>query len=160
MAKNKVVLFFGCGAILLALIIVLSAVFLPRLAAKREMKALLEKAISDAPIHVTYTDPRYENEGLLAGEGRETQLDGELLVGVRASLSLLCEDFSFARSSRKSVSGLDKRLWVKTAEGENVQLYFTETSFYYVEGERTYYFTPDDATSYAALLAALDAALQ
>ena len=57
------------------------------------------------------------------------------------------------------MSGLDKRLLAKTAQGETVQIYFTDTNFYFIEGELTYYFTPKDTHAYAELLAMLQGAL-
>ncbi len=160
MQKKSKVTLIGCMIVTVTLILVLCAVFLPRLAAKNDMKGLLAAALSHDASHVTYTDPNYENEGLLVGDGREVQLTGEVLAAVREALADLSKSFSFEKSKKVLMSGLDRRLWIKTAQGENVQIYFTDTEFYFIEGEITYYFTPKNTEAYAALLATMQAAFQ
>ena len=160
MQKKSKVTLIGCAIIAVTLILILCAVFLPRLSAKRDMKALLAATLSPDSSHMTYTDPNYENEGFLAGEGREAQLTGETLAAVHEALAVLSEDFSFEKREKELMSGLDRRLWVKTAQGENVQIYFTDTVFYFIDGEITYYFTPKSTENYVALLDAMQGALQ
>ena len=148
----------GTGAILLAVLTVLGVIFLPRLAAKSDMKELLLLAAAPEAQYVRLVDPAFKHEGILAGEGRELELTGELLDSTRAALSALAEDFSYKGKGSALAGAFGLHLLIKTAEGEILKLYLNETDFYAELKGGICLFTPDDTQSYAALYSTLQAA--
>ena len=148
----------GTGAIMLAVLTVLGVIFLPRLAAKSDMREILALAAAPDTQYVRLVDPNFKHEGILAGEGREAALTGEVLESVRAALSALAEDFSYKEKGSALAGAFGLHLLIKTAEGEILKLYLNETDFYAELKGRVYLFTPDDAQSYAALYTTLQAA--
>ena len=158
MTKVKRNILLCAGVSLLLLAGILCGILLPRAAAKKEMRALLQAAAAQEVQYLVLTDPHYDSGEFLAGKGKEVTLEGELLSGVRAQLLQLCTDLKY-KGSDKVLSGLDLRLFAKSADGSVVQLYFQTDRFYYISKDTTYYFAAD-AESYAALLATLAAALQ
>ena len=84
----------GFAILLLTVSIVLGAIFLPRMAARSDMKELLEIVAAPDAQYVMLIDPTYVHPGLLAGQGREVRLEGELLEQTREALSALSKGFS------------------------------------------------------------------
>ena len=159
MKKRKTTL-VGIALVALAVLIILASVFLPRLGAKRDMKERLEAAASPTVQYVAVLDPHHQNQGLLAGNGKEVLLQGEALQNVQRLLLQLSAQMRFSKTTKEMAAGIDLRITVKGADGSTTLLYFEKDRFYFIEGERVHYFTPKDTQAYEALLQALYAALQ
>ena len=158
MVKGKLHIIVGVGLILLAVLIVLGVIFLPRMAAKSDMRELLEKAAVRSE-YVMVVDPTFVHEGIMAGEGREARLEGEALAAVQGALAVLAEDFSYEKKEGTFSGGLGMHLLVKGTEGEILQIYFTKEHFYATLKGARYYFTADDAEAYKTLYENLLSAL-
>ncbi len=148
----------GIAIVLLAVLIVLGVIFLPRLAAKSDMRELLSLAAASDAQYVMLIDPAYKHEGILAGEGREVALSGEILEQTQEALLALAEDFFYEKKEVAGVGAFGLHLLVKTAEGEIVKIYFAEELFYAELKGSAYYFTADDTQAYSVLYNALLAA--
>ena len=160
--KGKKVYFIGFGIILLAVLLVLGVIFLPRLAASSDMREMLEcSACADAQ-YVMLVDPSFEHAGVLAGEGREVRLEGAELEFVRTALSSIAEDFSYLKKEGEFSGAMGMYLLTKDAEGQAHQIFFAKEHFYATLKGARYYFAADDATAYQAfydtLVAMLDEA--
>ena len=149
----------GFAILLLTALIVLGFVFLPRLAAKSDMRELLVLAAAPDAQYVMLIDPTYVHPGLLAGQGREVRLEGELLEQTRAALSRLSEDFSYKAKEDALSRAFGMHLLIKTAEGEILKVYFSESDFYAVLKGNAYHFSADNAQDYAAIYAMMNNAL-
>lgn len=148
----------GTGMILLSVLIVLGVIFLPRMAAKSDVKDLLEMAAApDAP-YMVLVDPAYEHEGILAGEGREVRLDGALAESTRTALGAIAEGFSYEKKGSAFAGAVQPHLLVKTAEGTIVRIYLAPNEFWTELKGSAYYFTADDVQAYASFYNALMAA--
>lgn len=158
--KGKLHIIVGVGLILLAVLIVLAVIFLPRMAAKSDMRKLLEKTAAPNAAYVMVVDPTFVHEGIMAGEGREARLEGETLSFVRNTLLTLAEDFSYEKKEGAFSGGLGLHLLVKDAEGEILQIYFAQEHFYATLKGARYYFTADDEGAYKALYESLQSALE
>ena len=145
----------GISLILVAVLIILGCVLVPRAQAKAKLREALDAFANEGALYVLYTDPHYKNEGLIAPDGRDLLLEGELLAAVREALAALGEDARYTGSKHDAIVGTDKRLLVKGAAGESVQLFFTAEQLYLTVEEQTYFFAADTA----ALLALLDGAI-
>ena len=148
----------GVGAIALAVLTVLGVIFLPRLVAKSNMKEILLLAADPESQYVRLSAPTFKHEGLLAGEGRDLVLTGELLDSTRAALSSLAKDFSYKGKDNALAGVFGLHLLVKTAKGDILKLYLNEADFYAELNGVMYFFTPGDAQGYAVLYRALQAA--
>ena len=145
----------GFAILLLTVSIVLGAIFLPRMAARSDMKELLEIVAAPDAQYVMLIDPTYVHPGLLAGQGREVRLEGELLEQTREALSALSKGFSYEDKEDALSRAFGMHLLVKTAEGEILKIYFGESDFYAVLKGSAYHFSAKDAQGYAALYAML-----
>ena len=139
----------GFCIILIAVLIVLSVIFLPRMAAKSDMKELLELAAAPGAQYVMLIDPSYQHPGILTGQGREIALTGDTLSQVQSALAALAKDFSCGKKEPAGTGAFGMHLLVKTAEGEIVKIYFAKDAFYAELKGNAYYFTVDDAQHYA-----------
>ncbi len=140
----------GFGIILLAVLLVLGVIFFPRMAAKSDMKELLELAAAPNAQYVMLIDPSYQHPGILTGQGREIALDGTMLAQAQNALNTLAGDFSYGKKEAAGAGAFGLHLLVKTAEGEIVKIYFAEEIFYAELKGSTYYFKPGNAQNYAA----------
>ena len=150
----------GIGMILLAVLIILGSIFLPRLAAKSDMKEILVKVAASDARYVMLIDPAYRHEGILAGEGREVALTGDTLAQVREGLNALSADFSVDSKQSEESGAFGLHLLVKTATEEIVKIYFTENTFYAILKGNAYHFRADDEEAYSAFYNMLLAAFQ
>ena len=157
--KKSGVTLIGVGLILVAVLIILACVLIPRIQARARLDEALAAFMEEDAAYVLYTDPHYKNEGLLAPDGRDLVLGGELLFEVRSKMSALGADCKYHSTEKDAIVGTDKRLMVKRASGESVQLFFAADCFYLTVGGKTFVFTPADPDAQAALLQLLDAAI-
>ena len=149
----------GIAILLLAVAFVLGIVFIPRLAARSDMKELVLQAAATDAQYVILVDPTYKHPGILAGEGREIALEGETLAQTRQALVTLANDFAYEKKESAASGAFGMHLLVKTADGAIVKISFAEETFYTELKGSTYYFTAKDAQHYKALYNALLAAL-
>lgn len=152
-------IFVGIAVVVLAVLIVLGVVFLPRLSATSDMEELLLSAAAEDAQYVMLVDPTFVHEGILAGEGREVRLTGEDLAQVRRVLSALASDISYESKESAEGSAFCLHLLVKSADGEIVKVYFTENGLYAVLKGSTYRFSVGDVQAYAEFYNALQAML-
>ncbi len=150
----------GIAILLLAVLIVLSVIFLPRLAAKSDMKERLELAAAPNAQYVMLIDPAYVHPGILAGQGREVALAGEVLEQVQKALGAFAKDFSYEKKDVAGAGAFGMHLLVKTAEGEIAKIYFAEKMFYAELKGSTYYFAAKDTQGYTAFYNTLLAVFQ
>ncbi len=144
----------GVAILLLAILTVLGVVFLPRLAAKSDMRDILERAAAPDAQYVMLIDPTFKHEGFMAGEGREMALTGTLLENTRESLAAIAEELSFEKKEGAISGALGLQLLVKTAEGEILKIYLGEATFYAELKGAAYHFSADGyALLYQMLLA-------
>ena len=157
--RGKRVYFVGAGIVLLAVLLVLGVIFIPRLMAKSDMETLLQKAAAADVQYVMLVDPTFKHAGALAGEGREVKLEGECLQDVRKALQDLADGFSYEDKEGELSGALGLHLLVRTAEGEVVKIFFAKDRFYTTLKGARYYFSADDAQAYASFYETLEAAL-
>ena len=148
----------GIAILVLAVLIVLGVILLPRMAAKSDMKELLALASSPDAQYVMLVDPAYVHPGILAGQGRDIRLEGELLEQTRSALSSIADDFSYAKKESVGSGAFATHLVVRGAQGEIVKIYLAENEFYAELKGSVYYFSPKDMQAYTALCDALLAA--
>ena len=152
-------IFVGIAIVVLAVLIVLGVVFLPRLAAKSDMAELLEGVAASDTQYVMLVDPTFKYEGILAGEGREVRLEGEALLMVREKLTAFSRTFSYRGKESAEGAAFCLHLLAKTADGEILKIYFAESDLYAVLKGSVYRFTVNDVQAYTAFYNALIAAL-
>ena len=160
MQKQKTAVIAGCIILAAAILAVAFAAVAPRISAKREMKRQFAAAACDTAQYIAFVDPLYADPKAPFGGGRTVALQGEDLAAVREALSALSARFSYRKSKREESSALDRHLLVLTADGEYVQIFFNDESFYYLKEGRIYLFKPKDAAAFAALLALLNGVIQ
>ena len=149
----------GIAIVLLAVALVLGIIFIPRAAAKSDMKALLLHAAAADAQYVMLVDPAYKHPGILAGEGREIALAGDILTSTQDALTALADGFSYEKKMDASSGAFGMYLLVKTADGEIVKINLAKDAFYAELKGSVYYFTAKDTQAYTALYNALLAAL-
>lgn len=136
-----------CGAVLLAAVLLVAALFLyPRVRAGREFRALRER-LSEAAVSVLLTDPMTGHEALLEGDD------------AAPFLSLLRSSAEAAKYHRKTDSdggNWDPRAAVTLPDGSRVLLYLTEDGeLYFSRGITQFRFSLPDRALWDALCAAL-----
>ena len=159
MTRSRRSLILCCSLAALLIGGILCGILLPRIAAREDMEKMLFAVAGEDVQYLVLTDPHYNNDELFANNGKEITLSGERLQTVRTQLLQLAETLKYKGSDRKSLTGLDLRLFAKCADGSVVQLYFQGERFYYISEDVTYYFAAD-ADLYAAFLATLKGAMQ
>ena len=159
--EKRTVIWVGIVILLLAVMLILLSIFLPRARYKSRVTECLELMLSPDPTYVTLTDPLFDTGDLLGRNGKEVQLQGEQMQAVLSSLGTLRDaGFHYQGQEQKLTGAWDLRLLVRTASGESVQLRFEADRFYYTEGDVAYFFTPKDAAAYRAFYERLIAILQ
>lgn len=160
MQKSYKTTVIGLSLILLAVLLILCCVFIPRIQAKAKLREVLA-AFSDAEAqYVLYTDPHYQNEGLLTQNGREVRLEGESLQAVLGLLERVGADCRYEGKQKNALVGADDRLLVKAAAGDSTQLFLTDECLYFTKGETTYYFEARDGKLWQELQTALSATVE
>ena len=149
----------GIAIVLAAFALVLGVIFIPRMAAKSDMKALLLRASEADAQYVMLVDPTYKHPGILAGEGREVALTGELLERTQETLAAMANNFTYEKKESASSGAFGTYLLVKTVEGKIVKINLAEGAFYAELKGSAYYFTAKDEQLYQNLYNALLAAL-
>ena len=148
----------GIAIVLAALALVLGVIFLPRLAARSDMKKLLLRAATADVQYVMLVDPTYKHPGILAGEGREIALSGDLLTRTQSVLTDIAEGFSYEKKDSVAAGAFGMYLLVKTADGEIAKINLAEDAFYAELKGNAYYFTAKDEQLYKDLYTAVVAA--
>ena len=148
--SNRTVTVVGIGIVVMALAIVLSSLFAPRMAAKgalREARELLSE--TEQFTYVTVFNPVDHSSPLLP-------TDKEVLLSEAAEIEALRESLlRYAEGARclgvkEAIDGnWDIRVRFVTEEG-HLDLYLHADYFYLSEGVRRYVFEPTDAAGYAA----------
>ena len=156
-SRRNIILCSGVAMLLIAGI--LCGIFLPRAAAKKEMRIALERAAAGNVQYLVLTDPHYKSDELFANKGKEITLSGEVLQAAREQLLQLSSSLKYKGSDKESITGLDLQLFARCADGSYVQIYFQSERFYIISEDTTYYFAAQ-TDHYAALLATLQGALQ
>ncbi|MBQ8358081.1 MAG: hypothetical protein IJX39_09800 [Clostridia bacterium] len=160
MKKNWKIYVIGSSLIALALIIVLLAVFLPKIVHRSEMKDLFESILAPDPAFVTVGDPLYNTGDALGNRGKEVILEGETRTEVLDLIAALSEGgYRIAAEEKKTSGAWDLSLRVRSATGETLYLYFTESTFYYMNDTLAVHFEPKDAALYATLYEKMNAIL-
>ena len=140
----------GVGIILIALAVVLSAVFAPRRAAVkafRNYRAVLAEAETFS--YLSVYDPLDHSEPLLPTE-KEVRLTGmHEISAVRDRLLVLTDGARLDGVSEALSGNWDVRVRF-AAEHETLDIYLGEEQFYFSENGRQYVFRPADAAAYAA----------
>ena len=151
----------GVAIILLAAVIILLSVFVPRLQQKKQMKELLRAATSPDIAVMALNDPLFDHGDLLGNKGKEVELTGEARGQMQAALGALLDAGFRAKGAEKSPFGTsDLSLYVRGASGDTVRLYFTAEEFYYQQGSAIARFAPKDAEAYGELYTLLQALIQ
>ena len=148
----------GVAILLLAVLIVLGVAFLPRMAAKSDMKELLVLAAAPDTQYVVLVDPAYVHPGILAGQGRDLRLEGALLEQTRSALLSISDGFSYVQKESIGSGSFAPYLLVRGAQDEITRIYLTENEFYAELKGSIYYFSPKDMQAYTALYNELMAA--
>ena len=160
MKKHKATL-IGVGMILLALIIVLSAVLIPRIVQKNKMKEHLAKMMAEDVQIMIVEDPLFMKWDLLGNNGTEVVLEGEQFLDIRAKLQAMIDGgYRVDYDEKRDTGAWDMNLRVRTATGESLRLWIDEATFYMMEDTFALGFCPKDEAAYAALREAMIAVLQ
>lgn len=158
--KRQWYIWVGIAILLVAVLIVLGVIFLPRLAAKSDMKDFLTLAAAPDAQYVMLIDPSYRHEGILAGEGRELALTGGRLQQTQNALSAFAESFSYVKKEVAGAGAFGLHLLVKSAEGKFVKICFFENGFYAELKGSMYYFAANDEQAYMAFYNTLISAFE
>ena len=150
----------GVGVILVAVLIILAVIFLPRLAAKSDMEALFEIAMASDAQYVMLVDPTYKHPGILAGEGREIRLEGDARTNAQTVLAAMAQDFSYEKKESAGFGAFGTHLLVKGADGRIAKIYLAQELFYAELEGSVYYFRPGDAQGYATFYHSMMSYLQ
>jgi len=150
----------GIAIVLLAVLIVLGVVFLPRWMAESDMEELLSLATAPDPQYVMLIDPAFVNPGVLAQKGKEIRFGDDEKGKIQAELSQIANGFSFEKKEDAVAGAFGLHLLIKTAEGEIVKICVAESSFYAVLDDAACYFVPDDMPAYTEFYHTLIAMLQ
>lgn len=148
----KKTVIMGSGIILLAVLIIVISIFAPRWSRKSEMRERIELLLSPDPLAVVLSEPKYNTDDPLY-DGREAVLDkasADELLGKLAAM--LDKGYRYKESEKIPGGAWDLSLLVRTAEGKSVQIFFTDTYFYYTADMAAHRFSPDDMSSYADFL--------
>lgn len=128
--------------ILLAVLIVLMAVFIPRALQKKEMRALLAEFASGEITYLLLCDPMYENQDLFGNRGKEIRLDEEQIAFVQARLDTIqSSKLSGARTQTMPVGSFDLQLILRKSDGSTARLYFPQGGVAYLDKTELYVFT-------------------
>jgi len=159
--ENQTVLLVGVGILLLAALIILLAIFVPRARYKGEMKDRIDRILLPNPAYVTLSDPLFDTGDLLGRDGKEIVLEGEARAEV---LTLLGEvqtaGLSYKGRESMATGAWDLRLLVRTAVGDTAQIWISESRLYYVENSVAYCFAVKDGAAHTALYTRMIAALE
>lgn len=154
--ENRTVILVGVGILLLAALIVVLAVLVPRIRYKSEMNARIERMLRPEPVYITLSDPLFDTGDLLGRDGKEIAIEGqareELVTRLRG---LYGSGVSYAGRERAVAGAWDLRLLVRAADGETAQIWVSETRIYYVVDSMAVYFTAKDGAAHAALYTSL-----
>lgn len=125
----------GALILLLAVLVVLGAVFLPEIKQKNRMKKTLNAFLAADAEYVLVSDPRYDTGDLLGNDGKEVRLDGEKTLAVREAVqSVLDAGLSFSEVREAPAGSFDTRVFVRDREGGTVQFFVTETRIGFTDG--------------------------
>lgn len=156
MKKEKKTAIIGGSLILLALIFILSIIFVPKIVYKRQMRQLFAAMTADTVTHMAVGDPLYPTLDLLGNKGKSVTLTAEQMREVQAFLSSLDESGYRVSSEERSKKGqMDLNLRVRNEMGENLNLYFLENAFYFTKEDQIISFKPKSEETYHALYDAL-----
>lgn len=158
MANNKKIYLIGGSIIAFAAVIVLLSVFVPRIVHKNKMADLLAEAVT--PARLSVGDPLYQTGDLLGNTGKEVLVEGEARTAITNLLQTLREEGYRTDGTEKMPAGtLDLNVKVRTAAGGIVNLWFTETNFYYIDGTTAAFFEAKNESAYHELYQRLKACL-
>ncbi|MBE6703339.1 MAG: hypothetical protein E7585_08035 [Ruminococcaceae bacterium] len=150
MPSNRKIYLIGSLLILLAVLIVLLSVFLPRAVKKSDMKELLRK--TQEGTLMALMDPLYQTEEFLGNRGKEVLLSEAETQELKTLLAVVAHSgYRFVGQTVKFGGGMDMRLQVRIGEVETVYLWFDAAAFYCMRGELAIRFSAKDTDAYAAL---------
>lgn len=153
---NRRIVVIGCLLIALAVMLVLSLIFVPRIAQKSTMKKLLGESAAPDAKRVLLGDAVLENESPLGAGGAEVVLGDSELTAVRNGLNAILENgFGVVGESRELRWDIFLRTTAKT--GSAVQIYFAKEHFYYYKDGTAFLFAAKDAALYSDFYAELEA---
>ena len=142
----------GAIILLLTALIILGAIFLPRMRENRLFSARYQMLQSAEYTVFLLSDPLYETGGAVATRGAEVVLSDEEVLAIRASLTALRESgFQNGENAVDADGAWDLRLQIRTSAGERAELYFTEAEIYFCAGGKAYPFQPADTARYEEL---------
>ena len=148
----KKTVIIGTGVLLIAALIIVLAIFAPRWSHKGEMKDRIELLLSPDPLAVVVSDPLFDTDDPLY-DGREAVLDTESSAALFDKLETALDGgYRYVGSEKIPGGAWDISIVVRTADGKNAQVFFTETGFYYTKDVKAHYFEPKDAAQYAEFL--------
>lgn len=131
----------GAGLVLLAVLLILGVVFLPRAQQKRKMRNALT-AFSESDIsYILVIDPLYDTGDLLGNDGKELSLDaaqtGALLEALEA---INAAGLRYAGEEALPAGSFDLRVLLRAEDGALVQFYVREHTLGYLDGTAYYSF--------------------
>ena len=142
----------GVCILLLAILIIVLAIFAPHWSRKSEMRKRAELMLSPDPLAVVLSDPLFDTSDPLY-DGRETVLNAESSAALFDKLeAVLDAGYRYVGSEKIPGGAWDLSIVVRTADGENAQIFFTDAGFYYIEDVKAHYFEPKDSILYADFL--------
>lgn len=146
--SNHTVTVVGVGVVLLALGIVLSAVFAPRMEAKRALRGC-RGALADTETfsYVSVYNPLDRSGPLLPTDTEVRMTDTAEIDAVRDRILTFADGAKY-RGVEEAISG-NWDIRVRFADGsETADLYLGEDSFYLSRDERRFVFAPRDVEAY------------
>lgn len=131
----------GVLLVLLAVLLVLGVVFLPRARQKRKMRETLT-AFSEADIsYILVTDPLYDTGDLLGNDGREIRLDEAQTEALLEALELiLSAGLRRVGEEVLPAGSFDLRVLLRAKDGTLAQFYVREHTLGYLDGTAYYSF--------------------
>ena len=147
--SNHAVTIIGIGIIILALTVVLSAVFAPALAAKKALRQVRRVlAEGETYSYVSVLDPLDRSGNFLPADEEVRLTDSAQIADLRDRLLTYMDGAKYSGAEEALGGNWDIR--VRFAGGELTDIYLHEDYFYLSQNGRKFIFKPTDAAAYTA----------
>ena len=146
---NRTVTVISIGIIILALTVVLSAVFAPALAGKKELRQVRRVlAEGETYSYVSVLEPLDRSGNFLPADEEVRLTDSAQIADLRDRLLTYMDRAKYSGAEEALGGNWDIR--VRFAGGELTDIYLHEDYFYLSQNGRKFIFKPADASAYTA----------
>ena len=144
--SNRTVTVVGIGIVVMALAVVLSAVFAPHMAGKKALRQVRRTLESEESFsHVSVLDPRHKSD-FLPTDAEARLTDPQVIDALRVKLLGYMDGAKYGGVEDATGGNWDIR--VRFAGETLIDVYLTEESFYLSQNGRRFVFVPENAEEY------------